>query len=93
MTLFFKKEKCLQLYIISDIIKDNMETLYIISGIIGLFLLFLFGNWLVVFNVREQTKRTWRDFEEQFLKKIFIFSIGAMKIGFGKFKIFSKEME
>ncbi len=47
-----------------------METIYIISGILALFLLFILGNLITILNIRNQTKRAWADFEEQFVRKI-----------------------
>ncbi len=47
-----------------------MESTYIISGIIALFFLFILGNYITILNVRNQTKKAWDDFEEQFVKKI-----------------------
>jgi len=47
-----------------------METIYILSVIVFLIVLFLFGNILVVLRIRQQTKDAFREFENQILNKI-----------------------
>jgi len=47
-----------------------METIYILSVIVFLIALFVFGNALVILRIRQQTKDAFREFENQILNKI-----------------------
>lgn len=47
-----------------------MESTYVVSSIIILFVLFLFGNFLVVLRVKNQTKKAFKEVDDYLKKKI-----------------------
>ncbi len=47
-----------------------METIYIISGILILFFLFIMGNILALATLINRTKRAWQELEDEIMKRV-----------------------